>query len=38
MKAVDTILFDVSKNEMFKINENMKLLHRKLKTAWKIMM
>ncbi|XP_032524056.2 intraflagellar transport protein 52 homolog isoform X1 [Danaus plexippus] len=37
MKAVDTILFDVSKNEMFKINENMKLLHRKLKTAWKIM-
>ncbi|XP_045455935.1 intraflagellar transport protein 52 homolog [Melitaea cinxia] len=37
MKAVDTILFDISKNELFKINENFKMLHRKLKTAWKVM-
>ncbi|XP_028029439.1 intraflagellar transport protein 52 homolog [Bombyx mandarina] len=37
MKAVDTILFDVSKNELFKISENYKLLHRKLKTSWKVM-
>ncbi|CAH0717914.1 unnamed protein product, partial [Brenthis ino] len=37
MKAIDTILFDISKNELFKINENYKMLHRKLKTAWKVM-
>ncbi|KAJ0171548.1 hypothetical protein K1T71_013098 [Dendrolimus kikuchii] len=37
MKTVETILFDVSKNELFKINENYKLLHRKLKTTWKVM-
>ncbi|CAH0696223.1 unnamed protein product [Spodoptera exigua] len=37
MKAIDTILFDVSKNELFKINENYKMLHRKLKTTWKVM-
>uniref|UniRef100_A0A2A4K7N6 IFT52 GIFT domain-containing protein n=1 Tax=Heliothis virescens TaxID=7102 RepID=A0A2A4K7N6_HELVI len=37
MKAVDTILFDVSKNELFKINENYKMMHRKLKTTWKVM-
>ncbi|XP_013144760.1 PREDICTED: intraflagellar transport protein 52 homolog [Papilio polytes] len=35
--VVNTILFDVSKNEMFKINENYKMLHRKLKTTWKVM-
>lgn len=38
MKVVDTILFDISKNELFKINENFKMLHRKLKTTWKVMM
>ncbi|CAH0403051.1 unnamed protein product [Chilo suppressalis] len=38
MKAVvNTILFDISKNELFKINENYKMLHRKLKTTWKVM-
>ncbi|XP_045762807.1 intraflagellar transport protein 52 homolog isoform X2 [Maniola jurtina] len=37
MKAIDTILFDISKNELFKINENFKMLHRKLKSAWKVM-
>ncbi|KAM3956731.1 LOW QUALITY PROTEIN: intraflagellar transport 52 [Aphomia sociella] len=35
--VVNTILFDISKNELFKINENYKLLHRKLKTTWKVM-
>ncbi|XP_013176555.1 PREDICTED: intraflagellar transport protein 52 homolog [Papilio xuthus] len=35
--VVNTILFDVSKNEMFKINENYKMLHRKLKATWKVM-
>ncbi|KAG6451521.1 hypothetical protein O3G_MSEX007191 [Manduca sexta] len=36
MKSVETILFDVSKNEQFKINENYKTLHRKLKNTWKV--
>ncbi|CAK1591233.1 unnamed protein product [Parnassius mnemosyne] len=35
--VVNSILFNVSKNEMFKINENYKMLHRKLKTTWKVM-
>ncbi|XP_048484167.1 intraflagellar transport protein 52 homolog [Plutella xylostella] len=35
--VVNTILFDVSKNEMFKINETYKVLHRKLKSTWKVM-
>ncbi|CAG9131490.1 unnamed protein product [Plutella xylostella] len=35
--VVNTILFDVSKNEMFKINESYKVLHRKLKSTWKVM-
>ncbi|KAL0812056.1 hypothetical protein ABMA28_009446 [Loxostege sticticalis] len=35
--VVNTILFDVSKNELFKINENYKMMHRKLKTTWKVM-
>lgn len=38
MRSVDTVLFDVSKNELFKITENYKMLHRKLKTTWKVMM
>ncbi|KAL4716458.1 hypothetical protein ACJJTC_015886 [Scirpophaga incertulas] len=35
--TVNSILFDVSKNELFKINENYKTLHRKLKSTWKVM-
>lgn len=32
----NTILFNVSKNEMFKLTDNYKSLHRKLKNNYKI--
>jgi hypothetical protein len=36
-EKANTILFNSSKNELFKINENYKTLHRKLKGSWKIL-
>ncbi|XP_021918359.1 intraflagellar transport protein 52 homolog isoform X2 [Zootermopsis nevadensis] len=33
----NTILFNSSKNELFKISENYKTLHRKLKGSWKVL-
>lgn len=33
----NTILFDESKGELFKLNEGFRTLHRKLKTQWKVM-
>jgi hypothetical protein len=36
-EKANTILFNSSKNELFKINENYKTLDRKLKGSWKIL-
>lgn len=36
MENKNVILFNSSKNELFKVNDNYKILHRKLKTYWKI--
>ncbi|XP_077283625.1 intraflagellar transport 52 [Arctopsyche grandis] len=32
----NTIIFNASKNELFKLNENYKIFHRKLKGSWKV--
>lgn len=33
-----TIIFNTTKNDLFKINDNLKILHRKLKSIYKVNM
>lgn len=32
----DTIIFNISKNEQFRLDDNYKALHRKLKGSWRV--
>lgn len=36
MSQNHSILFDISKNELFQLNDNYKSFHRKIKTIWKV--